>query len=324
MRNILSAAAAILVLVLTPFAASAQQGKRIAHFTAAASNPFIQAMTKALTERAKALGMEVTTFASPYDPALQAQQIDDAIARKYDLLAINAVSEQAILPVLNRAKQAKIPVLLVNAPPKPGSEDLFISFVGENHEELGKVTGQAALRALKESGRDGGKVALITGSLQEGVGPRRVAGFREALKANPKAQIVAVEDAKWDTAVSEKIAGQLYARFAPQGGLDLVYAMADNQAHGAIRAAEAAKLPLGSKPGQLIVLSSNCLRMGMDNIKAGKQYSTGNQVPGRTGARAAEMIADHFAGKSLPKYAYLPVEAIDRSNLAKWEGMCSF
>ena len=65
-----------------------------------------------------------------------------------------------------------------------------------------------------------GKVALVTGSLQEGVGPRRVAGFREAMKANPQVQIVAVEDAKWQTDLSERIAGQLFARYAAQGGLD--------------------------------------------------------------------------------------------------------
>ena len=88
------------------------------------------------------------------------------------------------------------------------------------------------MKALKDGGRDGGKIALITGSLQEGVGPRRVVGFREAMKANPKAQIVAVEDAKWQTDLSERIAGQLFARFAAQGGLDVIYGMADNQAAG--------------------------------------------------------------------------------------------
>jgi ABC-type sugar transport system substrate-binding protein len=324
MRNFAGGLTAALVLALSASGVAAQQGKKVAHMTAAASNPFVQALAKALTDKAKAAGIEVQTFASPFDPALQAQQIDDAIARKFDMLAIVAVSEQAIVPALTRAKQAGVPVLLINSPPRPGSEDLFVSFVGENHQDLGRITGEATLRALQESGRSAGKVALITGSLQEGVGPRRVTGFREALKASPKVEIVAVEDAKWDTAASEKIAGQLFARFAPQGGLDVIYAMADNMAHGVIRAAEAAKIPLGNKPGQLLVISSNCLRMGIDNIKSGKQYSTGSQVPVRTGNRAAEMLVDHFAGKQLPKYEYLPVEVIDRSNLPKWEALCTF
>ena len=149
-------------------------------------------------------------------------------------------------------------------------------------------------------------------------------GFREVLKQNPKAEIVATEDAKWDTANSERIAGQLYARFAPRGGLDVVYGMADNQAVAAIRAAEAASIPLGVEKGKLVVVGSNCLKQGIEMIKAGKQYSTGVQIPSRTGTRGAELVADHFNGKTLVKHEYLPVEAVTRANLAKWEGPCSW
>lgn len=326
MHSIAIVLAAVILLSVAPLAdvAAQTQGKKIAHITTAGTNPFVQGLAKAMTERAKAFGMEVTTFTSPWDAALQAQQIDDAIARKFDLLAIMAVSEQGVVPALTRAKQAGVPVLMVNAPPKPETEDLYVSFVGENHVELGRITGESVLKALKESGRDGGKVALITGSLHEGVAPRRVTGFREALKANPKAQIVVVEDTRWDTALSEKVAGQLYARFAAQGGLEVVYGMADNQAHAAIKAAEAAGIPLGLGPGKLIVISSNCMRMGIANIKADKQYSTGTQSPIRTGNRSAELIADYFSGKQLPKFVYLPVETITKANVDKWEAPCTF
>jgi ribose transport system substrate-binding protein len=268
--------------------------------------------------------MEVNTVSQHFDAALQAQQVDDAIARKFDMLAIIAGSEQAIIPALTRAKQAGVPVIIINSPPRDGAEDLYLSFVGEDHTELGRITGESVLKALKEGGRDGGKIALVTGSLQEGVGPRRVAGFREAMKANPKAQIVAVEDAKWQTDLSERIAGQLFARFAAQGGLDVVYGMADNQAAAIIQAAKSANIPLGIEKGKLIVVGSNCLKQGIAGIKSGDQYSTGVQVPARTGIKAAEMIADHFNGKALPKKVILPVETITKANLAKWEEPCSY
>lgn len=326
MRRIAIVLSVALGLSAAPFAgvAAKTEGKRVAHLTSAATHPYIAALAKSLTERAKDFGIEVTTFASPFDPALQAQQMDDAIARKYDLLAVVAVSEQAIIPSLTRAKQAGIPVIMITAPPKPGTEDLFVTFVGEDHTELGRITGESVLKALKESGRDGGKVALITGSLQEGVGPRRVEGFKEAIKKNPKVEIVAIEDAKWNTALSERIAGQLYARFAARGGLDVVYGMADNQAVAAIQAAEAAGIKTGIGPDKLIVVGSNCLKLGIAMIKAGKMYATASQIPTRSGKRAAELIADYFNGKSLPKFEYLPVEAITKENLDKWEGPCTF
>jgi len=310
---------------LTPIDADANpQGKKIAFLVTSPAHPFIATLTKTFVTRANSFGMEVNAFSQHFDAALQAQQVDDAIARKFDMLAIIAGSEQAIVPALIRAKQAGVPVVLVNSPPRDGSEDLYLSFVGEDHVELGRITGESVLKALKDGGRDGGKVALVTGSLQEGVGPRRVAGFREAMKANPQVQIVAVEDAKWQTDLSERIAGQLFARYAAQGGLDVIYGMADNQAAAIVQAAKAASIPLGIEKGKLIVVGSNCLKQGIAGIKAGEQYSTGTQVPTRTGLKAADMIADHFNGKTLPKKEILPVETITKANVAKWEEACSY
>src|SRR3954447_25663193 len=200
-------------LLATDSAFASPQGKKIAFLVTSPTHPFIAALSKAFTARANSYGMEVNTVSQQFDAALQAQQVDDAIARKFDMLAIIAGSEQAIVPALIRAKQASVPVILINSPPRDGSEELYLSFVGEDHVELGRITGISVLKALQEGGRDGGKIALVTGSLQEGVRPRRVAGFREAIKANPKAQIVAVEDAKWQTDLSERIAGQLFARY---------------------------------------------------------------------------------------------------------------
>jgi ABC-type sugar transport system substrate-binding protein len=300
------------------------QGKKVAFLVTSPTHPFIATLAKTFVTRAGSSGMEVNTFSQHFDAALQAQQVDDAIARKFDMLAIIAGSEQAIVPALMRAKQAGVPVVLVNSPPRDGSEDLYLSFVGEDHVELGRITGESVLKALKDGGRDGGKVALVTGSLQEGVGPRRVAGFREAMKANPQVQIVAVEDAKWQTDLSERIAGQLFARYATQGGLDVIYGMADNQAAAIVQAAKAASIPLGIEKGKLIVVGSNCLKQGIAGIKAGEQYSTGTQVPTRTGLKAADMIADHFNGKTLPKKEILPVETITKANVAKWEEACSY
>jgi ABC-type sugar transport system substrate-binding protein len=326
MNKILKLAIAVAgsVVISLGSAQADPKGKKVAFLITSPTNPFIAELTKHFVAKASSLGMDVTTFNTPFDVALQSQQVDDAIARKFDMIAIIAAAEGAIVPALTRARDAKVPVIMVNTPPRVGTNDLYLTFVGEDHTELGRIAGQGVVQALKESGRDTARIALITGSLQEGVGPRRVVGFKEALKALPKVQIVATEDAKWDTAASERIAGQLYARFAPTGGLDVLYGMADNQTVAAIKAAEAANIPLGTKKGELIVVGSNCVRQGIEMIKAGKQYSTGVQVPARTGERSAELAADYFNGKSVPKEVILPIELVTKANVEKWEKPCSF
>jgi ribose transport system substrate-binding protein len=300
------------------------KGKKIAYLQSLATHPYVAATTKSFRARAEALGMEITVLTSMLDAALQAQQIDDAIARKFDLVVVVPTAEQAVVPALARAKQAGIPVIIVNNTPKDGTEDLYLTFVGQDQKEMGRLAGQAMLEALRSSGRDGGKIAMITGALQQGIAPRRVAGFREAVSANNRLEIVAVEDARWDTATSERIAGQLYARFAATGGLDAVYGMADNQAVAAIHAAEAAGITVGGGPKQLLVVGGNCLKEGIDAIKADKMRATVSQIPTDLGVLAADTIDAYFGGRKLPKEELQPLATITKANVAQWEAACTY
>jgi ribose transport system substrate-binding protein len=305
-------------------AAGESKGKKIAYLQSLATHPYVAATTKSFRSRAEALGMEITTLTSMLDAALQAQQIDDAIARKFDIVVVAPTSEQAVVPALARAKQAGVPVIIINNTPKEGTEELYLTFVGQDQDAMGRLAGEAMLAVLKAGGRPEAKVAMITGALQQGIAPRRVAGFREAMKINPKVEIAAVEDARWDTATSERIAGQLYARFAPTGGLDAVYGMADNQAVAAIRAAESAGIAVGGGTKPLVVVGGNCLKEGLEAIKAGKLQATVSQIPTDLGVRTAEVIDEHLSGKKLPKEVLLPITTITKANEAQWETPCTY
>jgi ABC-type sugar transport system substrate-binding protein len=290
-------------------AADESKGKKVLLLESFTAHPYVATTEKSFRERALSYGMEVTVQAAGLDAALQARQADDGIARKFDLIVIQPISEQGIVPVLTRAKQAGIPVIIVNNTPKDGTEELYVTFVGQDQNEMGRIAG---------------KVALITGALQQGPGPRRVAGFKEVVAANPKLEIAAIEDGRWDTATSERLAGQLYARFAASGGLDAVYGMADNQAVAAIKAADAAGITVGTGPKQLIVVGGNCQKEGLDAIGAGKMYSSVTQIPTDLGRRTADAANEFFAGKKLPKADLLPADLITKANLAQWQAPCTY
>ena len=299
-------------------------GKRVAWFDAGPTHPYVAMLNKTFNDRAKELGLEVTQFDTPYDPALQSQQVDDAIARKFDLLAVMPTSQKGIVPALNRAKQAGIPVVIINNGIVPGVENLYVTEVGEDNKKLGGLSATALMDALKKSGRDTAKVALITGNLSEGVGKARLEGFNEAIKAMPKVKVVATEDAFWDTAKSEQIAGQLFAKFAAEGGLDAVVGWSDNQNAGIARAAAAAGLSFGNEKGKLLMVGISCDKYGVELIKEGKEIGTGLQSPMRTGKRAAELVADALDKKTLPKFVELPVLTIDKANLGEWAPACTY
>jgi ribose transport system substrate-binding protein len=306
-------------------ARAAADGKRIALFMGPTQDKYLGAISKSITDSATAGGMKVTVFSSPFDPALQSQQIDDAIAQKFDLFVVQTISQKAIIPPLTRAKNAGIPVVLIVVP-LVGDEtkDLYLSYIGYEDEGFGRSSGEQVVKALTEGGRTAGKVAVIAGSMAEGKAPIRDRAFRAAIAKQPGLEVVVTEDVKWNPATAERVAGQLLARFAGQGGLDAIYGMNDSLANGAIQAAEAAGVKLGTARGELVVVGGNCQAPGVRNLKAGKQYGTMLLLPVEEGKVVGAKLKEHFDGKTIDKAIWMPFEPITKANLAKFEEACSY
>src|SRR5690349_20658779 len=266
-----------LLLASVPFggeASAAAEGKRIMLLGTANTNPYIGAWTSTFAKFAGQAGMKVTNLSSNYDAAVQSQQVDDAIAQKFDMIVMIYVNDQAIVPALTRAKAAGIPVVLIVTPLKKDYEELFTTYVGTDHFELGRLAGEEMVKGLKAVGKTKGQVVAVTGAAQQLNVQSRMAAFKDVLAKNPGFELVASEDGRWNTAMSEKITGELLVRFNARGGVDGVFAMADNQATGSINAIEAAGLKAGVANKGIIVVGSNCMKDGVIHIKSGKQYGT--------------------------------------------------
>lgn len=300
------------------------KGKVVVNLVPSLDNPFMAAYVKSFEAEAQRLGMVVKTQTNPFDPAIQSQQLTDAIAQKPDVLNILPSNESAIVPALQRAKAAGIPVVITTSPLRPGNEDLYTSFYGPNQVQLGQLAGEQMCRALTSNGRKGGNVAVITGAKTFYLVEQRMQGFKDALaKCSSPVEIVATEDGLWDTVTSQKLASQLFARYTGANALDGIFGMADNQAGGIVEAAKRAGVKMGSKPGELVVVSSNCLADGVRNIKAGNEYSTNTDIPTVQGPANAQLIADILQGKDPGKAVYDPAEAVTADNLSQFEQQCN-
>lgn len=326
LKTMFACSAMLAALLAMPVHAQAgAQGKRIALLVGPTQDKYIGAWTKTFSDAAAAKGMKVSVFSSPYDPALQAQQIDDAIAQKFDALLVQTISQKAIMPPLMRAKAAKTPVFtIISEFPGNDAVDLYVSYLGTNSTRLGELAGEAIGKALTASGRPNAKIAVIAGSMAEGIAPMRMAGFRRALSKYPGIEVAALEDVKWNPAVAERTAGQLLARFAGQGGLDGIYGMNDSLANGAIQAASAASVKLGTEKGSLTVVGGNCQSPGIKNIQSGRMAATVLMVPAAEANLASQKVQEFFDGKSLEKKIFVEHEIITKANVGKFAGICSY
>src|SRR6516165_3530464 len=82
------------VATIADASAAGVEGKRIALFMGPTQDKYIGALSKSLEVAATEAGMKVTIFSSPFDPALQSQQFDDAIAQKFDLFVLQTISQK--------------------------------------------------------------------------------------------------------------------------------------------------------------------------------------------------------------------------------------
>jgi ribose transport system substrate-binding protein len=305
-------------------AVASPEGKRVMLLGTANTNPYIGAWTSTFSKLATQSGMKVTNLSSNYDAAVQSQQVDDAIAQKFDMIVIVYVNDQAIIPALTRAKAAGIPVVLIVTPLKKDYEELFTSYIGTDHAELGRFAGEGMVKGLMAAGKTKAQIVAVTGVAQQLNVQARMAAFKEALAKHPGFDLVATEDAKWNTAMTEKVTGELLVRFNARGGVDGVFAMSDNQATGAIQAIESAGLKTGVSNKGIVVVSSNCMKDGMVHIKSGQQYATATQIPTEEAEVAAKKIAGYFNGEKLQKYELVPVYGITKDNMAQFEKGCSY
>ena len=311
--------AALITVLAVAFPAQAQvQGKRVALLTSPIQNPYVGAMNAAFIKVAERQGVKVTNLTTPYDAAIQSQQVDDAIGQKFDVIAIQVANHVAIIPALERAAKAKVPVVLMIAPLAPGNERLYVSVAGNDQSELGRIAANQLIKAL---GGKPAKVALLEGTPTQNIVQMRTEAFKQTIAKVPTIQLVAVEAANWRTDLSENIARQLFVRFAPRGGLQGIYAMADNMAFGVIQAAEAAGLAPGKN---LVVVSSTCQKEGIVNIRNGKQFSAVDQVPTREGEHAAQVVLKVLKGEPVRKNEIIPARAVDKSNIEQYAQACSF
>lgn len=317
-------AALVFSLTVATAAVAAPQGKRIALLSTSNTQPYMGAWTKTFLASAKQLGFSVTNLTSPFDAALQSQQVDDAIAQKFDAILLVIINQQAIKPALIRAKAAGIPVILVVNPGDPANDGLYTSFIGVDQTELGRLAGENMIKGIAAAGRKAAQIAAVTGTSSQLNSSLRLAGFKEAIAKDPNIKLVAVEDGRWQTAPSEEITGDLLVRFSGRGGLDGIFAMADNQATGAIQAIKSAGVPLGVKNRGIVVVASNCMKDGMVHIKDGSQYATNTQIPVEEAKIAAAKVADFFSGKTLQKQELVPSHSITAANVDEFAEACSY
>ena len=223
----------------------------------------------------------------------QIKAIRSFIAQKVDVIALAPVVESGWDTVLKEAKDAKIPVVLMDRTIKVADESLFTTFIGSDFPLEGK---NAAKFLTDKYGKDG-KVNIV--ELQGTVGSSaqvdRMAGFKEGIKDFPGLKIIKSQTGDFTRAKGKEV---MEAFLKSDGkNIQVLYAHNDDMAIGAIQAIEEA----GLKPGKdIIIVSIDGVKGAFEAMIAGKLNASIECSP-LLGDQLMTAAKDLVAGKTISK-----------------------
>jgi D-xylose transport system substrate-binding protein len=107
-------------------------------------------------------GCQFLYFNADQDAAKQQSQVESALTQGADVLVLDAVDADAVAPLVNQAKQKKIPVVAYDRRISGIGYDYFVSF---DNVKVGEVQGKALLDELNKRGTaTAGQIVMINGS----------------------------------------------------------------------------------------------------------------------------------------------------------------
>jgi ribose transport system substrate-binding protein len=271
-------------------------------------NPFFKVIGDNITAEGKRRGYETIVVSGDKDVAKQGNQIKDFIVKKVSAIVLSPCDSKSIIPVIQEANAAGIPVFTVDIPcNEPGVK--IVTQIATDNYGGGKEAGQAMIEALGEAG---GKIAVLHFKQAESC-LLRVKGFREVIdahNASGKAKITIATELESGGA---KDVGYKAAEDALQAHPDLrgIFAINDPAALGARGALEKAGKT------QVLIVGFDGQPEGKQAIKDGKIYADPIQFPDKMGVRIVDAIVRHSKGETLPPQMLIPTSLYRKADAMK-------
>jgi ABC-type sugar transport system substrate-binding protein len=267
-------------------------------------NPFRIAETESIRSEAKKRNIKKLVYTNANSQASkQISDIRDMIAQDVDAIIVAPLLEEGMDPALNAAKQAKVPVFLIDRETAGTPCEDYITFMGSNFLEQGKRAADIMANLTNEKA----KVAVLEGTPGASVTIDRTGGFEQQLKKYPNMEIVASQTGEFLRTEGQTVMEQL---IQANPDINAVYAENDEMALGAIQALKDA----GKDPGQDVkVVSIDGTRQAVQAIITGDINAVIETNP-RFGPLAFDTIEKFLAGKPIPQKIIVQDDVYTKEN----------
>lgn len=237
----------------------------------------------------------------------QLEAVRNFVEQEVDYIIIDPIVETGWDTVLKEAKDAGIPVLVIDRNIKV-DESLYTAWVGSDFTAEGESAG-AWLKAYLEAKKKTDKVNIVTIAGTNGSSAQigRTKGFNKYVEANGW-NLLDEQDGDFTQDGGQKIMESYLKSYKD---IDVVVCQNDNEAFGAIDAIKAAGKTCGPE-GDIIVVSFDSVKAAFESMIAGDLNATFECNP-LHGPRVAEIIQKLEKGEEVEKIQYVDEAYFDTS-----------
>lgn len=248
------------------------------------------ANTISIKSEAERLGVELRFSDAQQRQENQIKAIRSFIAQQVDVIGVSPVVETGWEAVFQEAKEAGIPIILVDRRADI-PEDLYVTHVGSDFVEEGRNAARVMAGLLHGKGR----IVELVGTVDSAPANDRYIGFREVLQDYPEMKIIASKSGDFTVAKGKEVMEEFLQTYDSK--INALYAHNDDMAIGAIKAIEA----YGLKPGQDIkIVSVDAARVAFEAMLAGKLNATVECNP-LLGPQFFDLALKVVNGEEVPK-----------------------
>ena len=269
---------------------------------------------------------------SENDQAKQYDQIDAAIQREVDALAINLVDPMSANMVIDKAKKAGIPVIFFNIEPRLEHIMSYdkVWYVGTRSKESGDIQGEMVLKAWQSNPKwdknGDGKIQYLL--LKGLAGHPDTEDRTERIKAILTENGVDLEEldeqtANWDILQAQNIANTWIKKYGDN--IEFIFSNNDSMALGALKSIQAQGYNIGDENKFIPIVGVDAIPEVIEEIRKGAILGTVLQSPKDQAKAVVDMVLNAASGKDVlegtdyklddVKAVRVPYKAITKENI---------
>ena len=297
-KKLLFALVALMALPLVAFAGGTKEGMSSGQITIGLTLPGLQfpffvTMKNDFDAAAAKLGVKVVFIDAQNDSTKQAAAMENFVAQKVSGILISPMTTDSLVPSIEAAVKAGIPVASVD---RKANTDAVLVHIGADNVEGGRAAARYVVSKLNGKGN----VIELEGTPGASPAIDRKKGFDEVIAQNPGIKILVSQAADFNRAKANSTMENLIQAYP---NFDAVFGANDEMIIGAIEAMSAA----GIDPSKKVTVGYDATTDAMDYIKQGKLGATVDQFPGKQAAQALQALVDYIKNKTMPaqKVVYL-------------------